>query len=558
VWIATDAGVLLIEGRKEKFARYLYKERKLGFDEEPYQCRGMLQQGNTLFVATYKGLVAIDLVKNTSTAIPVIEEKKDNLGIRFPLFKGVQQGFYAGARLPVLLDGTTGREMRFIKGIKQRIWSFYEDGQGRLLMGTERGLLLYDTKSSDTVGVYTAYNQYKELAGAAVLQMVKDRAGICWLVTSKGLYVMDEKKGIVDHYGTTAEKGHFLPTDNFQHLYQDAAGAYWLATSDAGLIQWNPKTGMQRQYTRAEGLSSNNLYAVYEDRRGYLWISSDYGLMRFNKAGGQVTVYTPEDGISYYEFNRISHYQAADGRLYFGGLNGVTAFYPEAFYDSVGSRTDAVMIAGFQQYLGSKGNLVDLTAQLSATNQIVVNPSDRFFSLTLAVPDYINTNKIVYYYMIEGVDKDWNKTSSNEIRFGRLAYGRYNLHIKAQMANGHFTEAIVIKVHTKRPWFLQWWFYVLAALLIGLGVRYFYQWRIRQLQLRKKELEKIVDERTLELTQDKATIEKQAAELKQLDEMKSNFFVNVAHELRTPLTLLSGPVKQLVQLSSETERASLI
>jgi signal transduction histidine kinase/DNA-binding response OmpR family regulator/ligand-binding sensor domain-containing protein len=555
VWIATDAGVLLIEGRKEKFARYLYTDRKQDPYKEAYQCRGMLQQGNHLFVATYKGIVNIDLSNNASTIIPALKEEGDNLGYRFPLFKGVQQGFLAGARLPIVLDASSGQELQFIKGNKQRIWSFYEDGQGRLLVGTERGLLQYDKRSSDTIGPYTAYNQYTELAKAAVIQIVKDRTGICWVVTSfNGLYVLDEAKGIVDHYGTAEKKDRFLRTDNFQHLYQDAAGIYWLASGDAGLIQWNRQTGVQRQYTRGEGLSSNNLYAVYEDKRGYLWISSDYGLMRFNKADGQVTVYTPEDGISHYEFNRISHYQAADGRLYFGSLNGITAFYPEAFYDSVGSRAEQVMIAGFQQYLGSKGNLVDLTNELLATNQIVVNPSDRFFSLSLAVPDYIHTDKIVYYYMIEGVDKDWNKTNSNEIRFGRLPYGRYNLRIKAQMANGRFTEEVKLQVHTKRPWFLQWWFYVLAALLIGLGVRFYYRWRIRQLQLRKKELEKIVDERTQELKQDKATIEKQATELRQLDEMKSNFFVNVAHELRTPLTLLAGPVKQLVQQSDKAEK----
>jgi signal transduction histidine kinase/DNA-binding response OmpR family regulator/ligand-binding sensor domain-containing protein len=554
VWIATDAGVLLIEGRKEKFARYLHTERKQGLDKELFQCRGMLQMGNTLLVATYRGLVGIDLSSNSIRPITSIRDTEGDLGIRFPLFKSAGQQLYAGARLPIVLDTITGRELGFIKGNKQRIWSFYEDSKGRLLIGTERGLLVYDKRLSDTTSPFTVYNQYKELASAAVIQIVKDRTGICWLVTSNGLYVLDEARGIVGHYGTAEKKDQVLLSDNLQHLYQDATGTYWLATGDAGLIQWNPKTGKQQQYTRGEGLSSNNLYAVYEDKLGYLWISSDYGLMRFNKANGQVTAYTPEDGIGHYEFNRISHYQAPDGRLYFGGLNGITAFYPEAFYDSAGSRKDTVMIAGFQQYLGSKGNLVDLTNQLLTTGQIVINPSDRFFSLTLAVPDYINTNKIVYYYMIDGVDKDWNKTGSNEIRFGRLAYGRYNLHIKAQMANGRFTEEILLQVHTKRPWFLQWWFYVLAALLIGLGVRFFYQWRIRQLQLRKKELEAIVDERTQELKQDKATIEKQATELRRLDEMKSNFFVNVAHELRTPLTLLSGPVKQLVQQSNEAEK----
>jgi signal transduction histidine kinase/DNA-binding response OmpR family regulator/ligand-binding sensor domain-containing protein len=553
-WVATESGVFMIEAKKEKFERYLYTEQSDKKDKGFIQCRGIFQKGAHLYVGTYKGTFRIDLTSQRTTLIDRLTENGEDFGNRFTFAHDGDTRFFVGAKRPVIADAATGQELSFVKGVKRSAWSYYMDAKKRLYIGTDNGLLLFDRDKGDTVTAFMGYNQYKELADHFVPGIIKDRSNVTWVVSSNGLYVLDEQHGITEHYGSSEKGNRQLLTDNLHHLYQDADGIYWICTGNAGLIKWNRSTGEQKQYSKATGLSSNCLYALYEDKMGYLWISSDYGLIRFDKKRELVGVYTPEDGISHYEFNRISHFQATDGRIYFGGLNGITAFYPEDVYDSADAGNNTVMIAGFQQYIGAKGNLVDLTAELLTTNRILLNPADRFFSLAFAVPDFMNTAKVIYHYMIEGVDKDWIKTSNNEVRFGRLPYGDYMLRVKAQMPNGHLTKEVNIRVQVERPWFLKWWFYVLAALLVALGVRFFYQWRIRQLQVRKKELEAIVEERTAELQADKTIIEQQAAELKQLDEMKSNFFVNVAHELRTPLTLLAGPVKQLVRQTDATDQ----
>ncbi len=112
-------------------------------------------------------------------------------------------------------------------------------------------------------------------------------------------------------------------------LHEEETGVFWLSTVDGGLIRWNQEDNKWEQFTTTQGLSHNYLYAAYSDDFGNLWISSDKGLMCFNKETHQIRTYLEEDGLPHNEFNFTSHYQAKDGTLYFGTLEGFIAFHPK-------------------------------------------------------------------------------------------------------------------------------------------------------------------------------------------------------------------------------------
>ena len=91
-------------------------------------------------------------------------------------------------------------------------------------------------------------------------------------------FLLDPNEGITHHFQ--------FATPIIMHIYQDQAGIFWLATSGGGLIRWDQQTGTINQYTTKDGLSHNVIYAVYEDRDGFLWMPSKMGLMRFEKKHG--------------------------------------------------------------------------------------------------------------------------------------------------------------------------------------------------------------------------------------------------------------------------------
>lgn len=68
----------------------------------------------------------------------------------------------------------------------------------------------------------------------------------------------------------------------------------WFTTWDGGLFRWNPE-GVS-QFGMKEGLSSNFVYRIFEDREDNLWVITDKGLDVLQE--GFITPYGPSEGIT--------------------------------------------------------------------------------------------------------------------------------------------------------------------------------------------------------------------------------------------------------------------
>jgi signal transduction histidine kinase/DNA-binding response OmpR family regulator len=332
-------------------------------------------------------------------------------------------------------------------------------------------------------------------------------------------------------------------------LYQDEEGIYWLATVD-GVIRWNKAKNEYRQLTVADGLPDNVLYAMYPDDYGNLWMSSDYGIIQMNKTTFAIRNYLPEDGIGQKEFNRISHFSYRDEngvqRLFFGGLGGVTAFYPKDFQKNNQEIKPRLAILEYRQFDGSRKSIVDYTATLMATKKIVIQPSDYIHSLEVGLLNYNNVDNNQYRYQIDvnGKSSDWITQQSRFIQVGQLPFGTHQLIITGNTQNNISAKNdLTIDIIIRRPFYLTWWFVLIAIATIVGSVFYSFNNKNSRLKAKQIELEGLVRERTENIEADKTIIEQQAEELKEIDAIKSRFFANISHELRTPITLIQGPIQ---------------
>ena len=77
------------------------------------------------------------------------------------------------------------------------------------------------------------------------------------------------------------------------------------------------------------GLPSDVVYGIRNDRQGRLWLSTNNGLSCFDPRTGQFVNYGVSDGLQSSEFNFGAWYQSTSGELFFGGINGFNAFMPD-------------------------------------------------------------------------------------------------------------------------------------------------------------------------------------------------------------------------------------
>ncbi len=85
------------------------------------------------------------------------------------------------------------------------------------------------------------------------------------------------------------------------------------------------------RYTIKDGFPSNVIYGMLEDADKNLWISTSKGLLRFNPKTGALKNFTKSDGLLSDQFNYSSAYKDPSGRMYFGSVKGLIRFDPGRF-----------------------------------------------------------------------------------------------------------------------------------------------------------------------------------------------------------------------------------
>jgi signal transduction histidine kinase/DNA-binding response OmpR family regulator len=431
-----------------------------------------------------------------------------------------------------------------------RIWSFSRDRDGRYWMGFGKENILVLDPDFETYRRLD-HNGNEDAGGAIKWHFLED-GDYMWIAAQNGLFLAHKKRGIIAQFGANASEEHYLPAIIFHFIHQDAEGTYWLATGDGGLIKFtydpeDPSSPSYQQFRKKDGLPSLELYAILEDEQGSLWISSSNGLVQFDPQTEEVLVYNEAQGIAHNEFNRLSYYQHSDGRIFLGGLNGITAFDPGDFYDQEAYGVPLRLAAASLRTFGSD-SLQNILAGMLEGQPLILHPKDDFLQLEFSLQDYFYSDRISYSYRIPGVRDQWSVLDGNRLQLAGLPYGTHSLEVRARgrmnkVSAGHLQLELIVS----RPVYFRWWFISLALLTVGVSVWQYTNWRNRSLVRQQQALERIVAERTKQIQEDKRVIEEQARQLLELDEMKSQFFENVSHELRTPLTLILGPLEKVLK-----------
>lgn len=392
--------------------------------------------------------------------------------------------------------------------LSESIWSLHLDSHDTLWIGTSTGLNRFEPSTNRFSDYVHNLDDPRSLSGNNVTVIQEDRNGSLWLGTlGSGLNYLDRESDRFVRYMHDPNDPTSLSSNTVWTIYEDSVGNLWIGTT-IGLDRFDPVNGGFKHYSDDNGFPRVGVMNILEDNlppeQGgpNLWVGTPKGLYRFNPQIESLRKFSIEDGVQGDEFNRNSASKSANGELLFGGINGVTSFYPSQIQDN--PHVPPVVITDFQ--LAHKPVQISedsiLHQSITETDNLKLSYQDRVISFEFAALDFHAPGKNRYRYMMEGFDADWIEVGSDRrvVTYTNLDPGEYVFCVKGSNNDGVWNEdGAEIQITITPPWWGTSWALGIFLVMVIAGLFGGYRWRVRSLESRKNELEAQVQRQTRQL-----------------------------------------------------------
>lgn len=399
------------------------------------------------------------------------------------------------------------------------IYSIYEDSHHTLWIGTSRGLYTFD-RIKETFTLFTLpENQSTLFKEDRIMAIAQDSNGNLWMGTfDNGLFKLNSQFNAVTHYKNLPDTLTSLSNNSVMVIHQDTNGVIWVGTAGGGLNRYNIESDTFTRFTEKNGLPNDVIYGILEDEDENLWLSTNFGLSRFNIATQKFRNYTANDGLQSNEFNQNAFAKSRNGFMYFGGINGFNVFKPSEIRND--PLAPPVVLTGISSQDGQ--SLLQEGQTTEYLKEVVITWPQDSFEFEFAAFAFQQPDKNQYSYQLEGFDEAWNQVKTKRIgRYTNLPGGTYTLHLRGSNSDGVWNQnGQSIRVIVVPPFWETWWFLTLALFGLGLTIAGGLRLRVKGIESRNRDLERVVQKRT-------ADLEKRTREIEALYQADEKILRNV-------------------------------
>jgi len=399
------------------------------------------------------------------------------------------------------LDAGSGKFIHYVSHVNDpksipfgTVYKIYQDDRSTYWVGTSRGVRLFDPATGEFTKIKASGADPAGLADGPVREIFQDRSGMIWLGTgAHGLFRLNPATNQLEQYTNDPNAGNSLSSNTVLDVYEDSRGWIWIAAFGGGLNRYLPEENAFARFREEQGLPNDVVYGILEDEDGYLWVSTNLGISRFDPIAGTFENFTARDGLQSNEFNASAFAKDENGRLYFGGMKGLTVFDPAEV-----KKNPYIPPVVLTSLTLQNGKPVSPVQTAETLREATLTYPQNSFDLGFAALSFSQSDKNQYKYMLEGFDRDWRGAgSNNRASYTNIPGGVYTLRVQGSNSDGVWNEAgVAIKITVIPPFWQTWPFRGVTTMATIAAVLLTYQRRVRGIQAQKMELERVIQERT--------------------------------------------------------------
>jgi len=350
------------------------------------------------------------------------------------------------------------------------------DAEGNMWFGIQSGMLgKWDRKKNKFV--FYNISPINKNQSSPISDMLICSNGEIWLATSgNGFYRFDPvNERIAEHYGNNKNRLANDSIINSLTLVNDSV--IGIATSSKGILLFNRFQKTFISITRKDGLPTNEVFGMEEDKQKNIWINTYEGLYMKKYLDNKIVSFNEEDGLLKKRFTQ-KIFKLNDGRMTLPASTGFVYFLPENI--QVTQTAPKVQFVSFKIF--DQSLLID--SLLHIHKPINLPYDQNFITIGYSSPNFMSRNTTRYFYQLLNVDKDWvNAGSRHSATYTGLHPGHYIFKVKCETGNGFPSKNIPeLSIYIRPPWWLTWWAYTFYVLVAGAIVYTVYRNRISKLE----------------------------------------------------------------------------
>lgn len=405
------------------------------------------------------------------------------------------------------------------------VYALLKDHQGRMWIGTRTGLGLFHSKDGSFTSIFADLSG-KRMTSDEITFLIEDSRNRIWIGTTNGVNIFYPDNMLFDPLDHSS-----LSSDVINFIAEDQQKRIWIGTRD-GLNLYDEQTKSFINYNARKDFIKGNINTIVPDDKGNLWITTNASLVKYNPDTRKSQDFDNRDGLQNDQFNTYASCRATDGMLLFGGIDGVSYFYPQALkQDTLSLKVTFTGLEVFDRQVVPGDASGILKTHINQAKQLHFGHEYKQFAISFNTFNYISANRTKYLYRLDGFDNDWREAKDRaQASYANLPPGDYVFHVKAVGPQGEISPERSLEITVLPVWYKSNWFYLLLVITIAAAAYFLYRiFTERMRTLHQLKLERVEREK-----------------VNYINRVKTDFFTNVSHELRTPLTLILAPLEEMM------------